>query len=98
VINYIKDPLPSTPNFELLDQSDQAPPSPKCNQIRKFFPEENFILCSSMWEEGRRVSRFFVEVILDKGRGCRPCLKVPKIENFFSSDFQFCTISLLVML
>jgi hypothetical protein len=59
LFNTNLDPLPSTPNFELLDQSDQAPPSPKCNQIRKFFPEENFILCSSMWEEERRVSRFF---------------------------------------
>ncbi len=32
----------STPNFELLDQSDHAPPSPKCNQIRKFFPRGEF--------------------------------------------------------
>ncbi len=26
------------------------------------------------------------------------CLKVHKIENFFGSDFEFCVISLLVML
>jgi hypothetical protein len=30
------------------------------------------------------------------GRTLR-CLKVHKIENFFGSDFEFCTISLLVM-
>ncbi len=31
-------------------------------------------------------------------RKCRLSLKVHKIENFFGPDFEFCVISLLVML
>jgi hypothetical protein len=38
-------------------------------------------------------SKFTVEIV----RGC-VSLKVHKIENFFGSDFEFCVISLLVML
>ncbi len=31
-------------------------------------------------------------------KNARSSLKVHKIENFFGSDFEFCVISLLVML
>jgi hypothetical protein len=39
----------------------------------------------------------FIKGIL-RGVRCTKSLKVHKIENFFGSDFEFCVISLLVML
>ncbi len=40
----------------------------------------------------------YVKKTINLIQNCDVPLKVHKIENFFGSDFEFCTISLLVML
>ncbi len=45
---------------------------------------------NNQWEQG--------EYREGGGKGLELTLKVHKIENFFGSEFEFCTISLLVLL
>jgi hypothetical protein len=74
--------------------------------VRRMIGEENSIermgeVNEGRWER-RMVERGWEGGVLRKGiikaiGNSFPCLKVHKNENFFGFDFEFCTISLLVM-